>query len=96
MTKVVRGSGAMVAVAAIALLIHPQPSEAQQIPEQDILAATETTHLAFVRTGVPQVDATSKAGLYGLTFGEIDFRNLPLDLAAHDHGVVRDHRPDAL
>ncbi|MBA4100453.1 MAG: hypothetical protein C0484_27220 [Rhodospirillum sp.] len=55
------------AAIAIALLMTPQPSEAQQLPEQEILAATETTHLAFVRTGVPQVDATSKAGLYGLT-----------------------------
>jgi len=55
------------AAIAVALLMTPQPSEAQQLPEQEILAATETTHLAFVRTGVPQVDATSKAGLYGLT-----------------------------
>jgi hypothetical protein len=60
---------ATTAAAAIAVLLMtaPQPSEAQQLPEQEILAATETTHLAFVRTGVPQVDATSKAGLYGLT-----------------------------
>jgi hypothetical protein len=55
------------AVAAVCLLVNPQPSHAQQLPDQDVLAATETTHLAFVRTGVPQVDATSKAGLYGLT-----------------------------
>ncbi|MEZ5832782.1 MAG: DUF4159 domain-containing protein [Dongiaceae bacterium] len=55
------------AAAAIALLLMPQPSDAQQLPDQDILAATETTHLAYVRTGVPQVDATSRAGLYGLT-----------------------------
>jgi hypothetical protein len=55
------------AAIAIALLMTPQPSDAQQLPEQEILAATETTHLAFVRTGVPQVDATSRAGLYGLT-----------------------------
>ncbi|HJR23528.1 MAG TPA: DUF4159 domain-containing protein, partial [Dongiaceae bacterium] len=67
-----RRRGALPATAAaasiaFALLMTPQPSEAQQLPEQEILAATETTHLAFVRTGVPQVDATSKAGLYGLT-----------------------------
>jgi Domain of unknown function (DUF4159)/Aerotolerance regulator N-terminal len=64
-----RGSLAATGAAALALclLAMPQPSEAQQLPEQDILAATETTHLAFVRTGVPQVDATSRAGLYGLT-----------------------------
>lgn len=40
---------------------------AQQIPDQDIQAAIETTHLAYVRTGVPQVDATSRAGLSGLS-----------------------------
>jgi hypothetical protein len=64
-----RGALAATGAAAIAfcLLMAPEPSSAQQLPEQDILAATETTHLAFVRTGVPQVDATSRAGLYGLT-----------------------------
>ena len=64
-----RGALATTTAAAVALclLMMPQPSDAQQLPDQDILAATETTHLAFVRTGVPQVDATSKAGLYGLT-----------------------------
>jgi len=58
---------AATAAIAVCLLMMPQPSRAQQLPDQDILAATETTHLAYVRTGVPQVDATSKAGLYGLT-----------------------------
>ncbi len=69
-----RGAAAATAAIAFALLFMPQPSDAQQqperavqLPEQDVLAATETTHLGFVRTGVPQVDATSKAGLYGLT-----------------------------
>ena len=64
-----RGAVAATGAAAIALCIvmAPQQSQAQQLPEQDILAATETTHLAYVRTGVPQVDATSRAGLYGLT-----------------------------
>jgi hypothetical protein len=52
---------------AFALLMVPQPSDAQQLPDQDVLAATETTHLGYVRTGVAQVDATSRAGLYGLT-----------------------------
>lgn len=45
----------------------PQRGEAQQIPDQDVLAAIETTHLGYVRTGVPQVDATSRAGLFGLS-----------------------------
>lgn len=65
-----RRAVAMASVAVLALLLFaPQRSEAQQvqIPEPDILAATETTHLGYVRTGVPQVDATSRAGLYGLT-----------------------------
>ena len=60
-------AGAATAVVALFVLAMPEPSHAQQIPDQDVLAATETTHLAYVRTGVPQVDATSKAGLYGLT-----------------------------
>jgi hypothetical protein len=62
---------ATASIMALALLSGPllfgQRAEAQQIPDTDILAATETTHLGFVRTGVPQVDATSRAGLYGLT-----------------------------
>ena len=58
---------ATASIVVLALLFARQNSEAQQIPDPDILAATETTHLGFVRTGVPQVDATSRAGLYGLT-----------------------------
>ncbi|MGH6893780.1 MAG: DUF4159 domain-containing protein [Dongiaceae bacterium] len=58
---------AAAASVAFALLIMPHPSDAQQLPDQEVLAATETTHLGFVRTSVPQVDATSRAGLYGLT-----------------------------
>ena len=49
------------------LLALPQEGKAQQIPDQDVLAAIETTHLGYVRTGVPQVDATSRAGLFGLS-----------------------------
>ncbi len=45
----------------------PERGQAQQIPDQDVLAAIETTHLGYVRTGVPQVDATSRAGLFGLS-----------------------------
>jgi hypothetical protein len=39
----------------------------QPMSDEEIIAAAETTHLAFVRTGVPTVDATSRAGLIGLT-----------------------------
>lgn len=61
------------ATAAIAVLLAagsfawPHPAAAQPISDDDIIAAMQTTHLAYVRTGVPDVDATSKAGLNGLT-----------------------------
>ena len=35
------------------------------------------------------------AGMHGLPFGEVDPDELALDLAAHDDGVVGDHRADA-
>ncbi len=50
--------------------------------------------LRLIRTRIDHGEQV--AGLYGLPFGEIDFRDLPLDLAAHDHGVVGDDRADAL
>ena len=34
------------------------------------------------------------AGVHGLAFGEVDAHDLPLDLGAHDVGVVRNHRAD--
>src|SRR3979490_3413931 len=33
--------------------------------------------------------------MHGLAFGEVDADDLPLDLGAHDVGVVRNHRADA-
>lgn len=39
----------------------------QPMSDEEIIAAAESTHLAYVRTGVPNVDATSRAGLGGLT-----------------------------
>lgn len=39
----------------------------QPMSDEEIIAAAETTHLAYVRTGIPNVDATSRAGLTGLT-----------------------------
>ena len=35
------------------------------------------------------------AGMHVLPFGEVDADDLALDLAAHDDGVVGDHRADA-
>lgn len=39
----------------------------QPMTDDEVIAATETTRLAYVRTGIPNVDATSHAGLTGLT-----------------------------
>ncbi len=43
------------------------PAAVQPMTDQEIIAAADSTHLAYVRTGIPNVDATSRAGLYGLT-----------------------------
>ena len=44
----------------------------------------------------PRIDLCEQiAGLDGLSFGEGDLDELSLDLAAHDVGVVGDHRADA-
>ena len=44
----------------------------------------------------PRIDLREQiAGLDGLSFGEGDLDELSLDLAAHDVGVVGDHRADA-
>jgi hypothetical protein len=43
------------------------PPAVQPMTDDEIIAAADTTHLAYVRTGIPNVDATSRAGLYGLT-----------------------------
>lgn len=43
------------------------PVAIQPMTDEEIIAAADSTHLAYVRTGIPNVDATSRAGLYGLT-----------------------------
>src|SRR2546428_3307233 len=50
--------------------------------------------LRLIRTRIDHGELV--AGLYGLPFGEVDFCDLLLDLAADDHGVVGDHCADAL
>src|SRR5437588_12511841 len=50
--------------------------------------------LRLIRTRIDHGEQI--AGLYSLSFGEVDFRDLPLDLAADDHRVVGDDRADAL
>ena len=69
-TSQIRSSRAAAAVLLLALIGQigwPYPAAAQAISDDEIIAALQTTHLAFVRTGVPDVDATSRAGLNGLT-----------------------------
>lgn len=45
----------------------PSQNIVQPMSDAEIIAAAATTHLAYVRTGIPNVDATSRAGLNGLT-----------------------------
>jgi hypothetical protein len=55
-------------VAIALLLLTGAPALAQQTDDEFAIMATAQTHLAYVRTGVPEIDATSKAGMQGLTF----------------------------
>lgn len=52
---------------AFAQSTNPPPNVVQPMSDDEVITAAETTHLAYVRTGIPNVDATSRAGLYGLT-----------------------------
>jgi hypothetical protein len=60
------GAGAA-GLVVLVLFASAEPSLAQPLSDEEIIAATETTRLAFVRTGAPDVDANSRAGLFGLT-----------------------------
>jgi len=64
----VRGVAGAAAV-LLAVMLSAAPDARAQTKESDdqIIAATEAAHLAYVRTGAPEVDATSRAGLKGLT-----------------------------
>ena len=61
-------------LAGIALLVlMPATARAQELdpsgdPDAFAIAATAETHLAYVKTGLPELDATSRAGLAGLTY----------------------------
>ena len=60
----------LTAALAFAMLL-PATAGAQDAspgdPDAFAIAATSQTHLAYVKTGIPEVDATSRAGLAGLT-----------------------------
>ncbi|HVO05075.1 MAG TPA: DUF4159 domain-containing protein [Candidatus Cybelea sp.] len=65
-----RGAAAGAAALFLAVAIglpHPASAQPQTMSDDDIIRATASAHLAYVRTGAPEVDATSKAGLRGLT-----------------------------
>ncbi|MES1150581.1 MAG: DUF4159 domain-containing protein, partial [Dongia sp.] len=57
------------AAVVLAVMLSAAPGARAQPQESDeqIIAATQAAHLAYVRTGAPEVDATSRAGLKGLT-----------------------------
>jgi hypothetical protein len=63
----VRGAAAGTAVVLLAAMLTVAPGARAQESDEQIIAATEAAHLAYVRTGAPEVDATSRAGLKGLT-----------------------------
>jgi len=72
-----RVAATLVAAGLLGAIALPQPVEAQPAPPQPpqltaeqqefAMKATMQTHLAYIITGDPDVDAVSKAGLQGLT-----------------------------
>jgi hypothetical protein len=63
----VRGAAATAAMILAVLMTVSPRAYAEPMTDKEIIAATSSAHLAYVRTGAPEVDATSKAGLKGLT-----------------------------
>lgn len=64
----VRGAAAGTAAVLLAVMLTTAPqARAAEESDAQIIAATQAAHLAYVRTGAPEVDATSRAGLKGLT-----------------------------
>jgi hypothetical protein len=55
-------------VASLLLLLTAGGASAQDEADAFALNAVSQTHLAYVHTGIPELDATSRAGLVGLTF----------------------------
>ena len=60
-------AGAVTAALAGLLLVASPDARAQSSDDAQALAATLETHLAYVETGVPAIDAVSRDGLEGLT-----------------------------
>ncbi len=76
--RIARAGTGTAAIAAIAFFCSFDPADAQALKDEEIFYATETTRLAYVRTGVPELDANSRAGLFGLT--EILLRRTSTDV----------------
>jgi len=62
-----RRTAAATSAASMILLLAGGVS-AQENADAFALEAVSQTHLAYVHTGIPELDATSRAGLIGLTF----------------------------
>jgi hypothetical protein len=63
----VRGAAAGAAAILFAAMLIAAPDARAAESDDQIIGATTAAHLAYVRTGAPEVDATSRAGLKGLT-----------------------------
>jgi Domain of unknown function (DUF4159)/Aerotolerance regulator N-terminal len=59
---------AAASAASLILFLAAGNVSAQETPDEFALKAVSQTHLAYVHTGIPELDATSRAGLIGLTF----------------------------
>ncbi len=62
-----RGGIAVLLIFAVAMSISGTAEAQIAVSEEEALAATLKTHLAYVRTGSPAVDEVSRAGLGGLS-----------------------------
>ncbi len=59
---------AQATAASLLLVLTAAGASAQDDADAFALKAVSQTHLAYVRTGIPELDATSRAGLIGLTY----------------------------
>ena len=61
------GAGLAVVVLALAAALPGRPAMGQDSDDERALEATLLTRLAYVKTDLPHIDSTSRAGLSGLT-----------------------------
>jgi Domain of unknown function (DUF4159)/Aerotolerance regulator N-terminal len=65
--RTVRVAGFLLLFLSSAGVAWAQDRPSSDDPDAFAIAATSQTHLAYVRTGTPEIDATSRAGLQGLS-----------------------------